>query len=387
MQAELEAKLDEYKAIEGIDKENSHKKLQNAITATKRSTIKSGDVKGAISDYIHERLGGNRLSESDIDGIIQALQARLDNKESDIVLDDTLVRRLRDAIRNSGATIDNIEAKDFARVLTEALDQPGVVPYIAGKRVESASSERVLDKLAAKVIRQYENNTGVDLTDDQKRDIKHRMRQMSNIDNMSEADIVDKAVDLMEGSFANQDRFREATTEALATGVPKLGNRDFERIMESIQNKIKSKQIDIGLTHKATPETLELTDLGNKVKERIIEKQRERIEASGMSDAQKASAIAELDSGNIIEEASNSDMTKMIYETLSEPGMIPAVTIKDDPTASAEQIQRNRDAERLLEESSQLLKKITSINQGNAAKNKESAMSYGKYIREILDNK
>lgn len=387
LQAELEAKLDEYKAIEGIDKENSHKKLQNAITATKRSTIKSGDVKGAISDYIHERLGGNRLSESDIDGIIQALQARLDNKESDIVLDDTLVRRLRDAIRNSGDTIDNIEAKNFAKILTEALDQPGVVPYIAGKRVESASSERVLDKLAAKVIRQYENNTGVDLTDDQKRDIKHRMRQMSNIDNMSEADIVDKAVDLMEGSFANQERFREATTEALSRGVPKLGNSDFEKIMDSIQSKIRNKQIDIGLTHKATPETLELTDLGNKVKERIIEKQRERIEASGMSDAQKASAIAELDSGNIIEEASNSDMTKMIYETLSEPGMIPAVTIKDDPTASAEQIQRNRDAERLLEESSQLLKKITSINQGNAAKNKESAMSYGKYIREILDNK
>lgn len=389
-QKQLEAKLDEYKDIEGIEKEDAYKKLQNAVNATKRSTIKSNDVKGAISDLLQQRLGGSKLSESDIDGVLRALQERLNDKNSDIVIDDTMVERVKQAIITLGIPINNVDSKDFAKALTQALDEPGVVPYIGGKRVETASRETVISKLSNNVIREFENKLGRDLTDEEKSEIRHRMRGLSNIDNMTEAEIVDKSVDLMQGSFADDPRFKEATTQVLATsGVPKLGDSDFERVMASIQKKINSKQIDIGLAEKNTDTNrIELTELGEKVKQRIIEKQRERVNGdSTMSDAEKTAAITELDNGHIIEEASNDAMVQMIYTTMSESGMIPPVTIKDDISASDEQKQRNRDAERVLEEASQLLKKIVSVNQGNAAKNKESAINYGKYLKEIQDKK
>lgn len=382
LQRQLESKIDELQTIGGIDKKELHEKLQSTFTATKRTTIKSTDVKGAISDYMHERLNGKQLSDSDLEGILKELQERLNDKNSDILIDATMIQRVKDAIVNSGASTNNIEAKDYAKILTEALDQPGVVPYIAGKRVEAASSERVLDKISEKITREYENRTGLILTDEQKKDLKRRMRGLSNIENMSQDDIVDQAVLLMEGSFADEARLREATTDAISAGVPKLGDGDFKSIMKSIEGKIKSKQIDIDLTHKNQANRTELSELGEKVKQRIIDKQKARI----AGDASKTAELAQLNSGHIIEEESNQDMIQMIYETLSEPGMVPVVTIKDDATASNTQKQQNRHAERLLEESSQLLKKINGINQGNAAKNKESAISYGKFVREILDN-
>ena len=81
-----------------------------------------------------------------------------------------------------------------------------------------------------------------------------------------------------------------------------------------------------------------------------------------------------LNNGQIISEDSNEEFISMVYEILSEPGMVPINSAAD------------KEVQKTLQEAAIVMQQMKAINEANRAKNKESAVSYGEIIKEMLEN-
>ena len=367
LQGQLDKKVAELSEETGMSKDDIYKKLQGAIKASQKASISGTKIKNSVNNYSAGHNG--KLNESDIDGVLVELQRELNEAKSDIVIDDTMAERIKQSVRNSGKNINNVDGKEFAKILAEAIQQPDVISVVPGGKVMDVADSMGIDKLANKIIREYENRIGTNLTDDQKKDLKRKMKDLSGLENMTESDIVKNVMDSMDGIGLDETKLKEATESAAANGIPKIGDKDFHSMMKKIEMKIKAKGIDVDLT-KENGSNTDLSQIEKEVKQKVIDKQKAKI----AGDPTKASEMSKLNSGQIIPEESNADLAQMIYEALSEPGAVPIVSAPDSKV------------QKLLQDSSELLRKINGINQANIAKNKESAVSYGKIVHEILEN-
>ena len=302
-----------------------------------------------------------------MDDVLVELDRQLRQAKSDIELDDGMKDRIKDAIHRSGKSLDDLDGKEFAKIIAEAVGEKDVVPVVPGGKVKNVAEGMSIDKLSAKVVTEYENLTGTNLSDDMKKALKARMKRISDIDNKTEDQIVKEALNIMDDLSFDRDKLKQATENSLTDGVPKLNDNDFHSFMKKLESKIKKKGIDVDLILKNGSNS-NLSPIENAVKQKIIAKQKAKYAA----DPTKAAEMAKLNSGQIAD-TSNSEMAQMVYEALSEPGAVPVVSAPD------------ANVQNILQEASELMRKMISVNQANIAKNKESAVGYGKVMHEILD--
>ena len=348
----------------GMSEKEKFSKLKSTMTATQKTSISGTKVRNAV-DNLHK----DKLNSSDIDGALEELKYILEKTKSDIIIDEAMTERIKQAIINSGNNIDEVEGKEFAKILTEAINELDVVPVVPGGKVLDAADAISVDKLTLKIIREYENRTGINLTESERNALKKRMKTISGIEKMSESELINQVTIAMDGINLDADRLREATETVAAQGVPKVGDKDFHALMKKVEQKIKKKGIDVNIT-KENGSSTDLSQIEATVKSRVIEKQKARI----AGDPTKTREMAIKKKKKIISEESNSDLAQLIYEALSEPGTVPIVSTDDS------------NVQNLLQETSKLMRKINEINQSNIAKNKESAISYGEVVHEILEN-
>jgi hypothetical protein len=368
IQGKLDSKIEELSRQSGMTKEEIYQKLQGTVVASQKSSIGGRTVRSALDNYAASHVGKSKLNESDLDDVLVQLQRELNEARSDIVLDDATKERIKDEIRKSGKSLDDINKKEFAKILAEAIDKPEVISVVPGGKVKGAAEAVSLDKLSSKVISEYENLTGTTLSDDMKKAFKKKMKHLSGINDMTEDQIVDKALGLMDDLSFDKDKLKEATEKSVVDGPPKLDNDDFHAFMRKVEQKVKSKGIDVDLTLKNGNKN-NLSPIEQAVKQKVIAKQKTKY----AGDPTKTAEIAKLNNGEIAE-ATNSEMAQMVYEALSEPGAVPVVTASDSTIQN------------ILQEASEYMKQIISINQANIAKNKESAVGYGSVMHEMLKN-
>ena len=123
-------KLKENTAPEDLDK--LIKEYQDMISKSSKTNISSSKIQKAISTYMIEN-GKKKLEDSDLEHIMEKLQTVLDEKKSNSIKvrtgnatkDDKLVNDLRASF--NGKTIDGLDSKKAAALLTEALNLPGMV--------------------------------------------------------------------------------------------------------------------------------------------------------------------------------------------------------------------------------------------------------------------
>ena len=368
----LSDRISRLSAQTGLSHDQIKEELQNTITLTNKTNISGARIRKAVDGYVHSQIGRQKLDATDLDGVLDSLQDVLSESGSDVIIDDTMRERLGDVIARNGYSMNGIEGKEFARILAEAINQPDVVPVIGGGKVESAGNGIVSEKLAKNIIREYENRTGITLEDGEKKRLQQRIRGLPNIENMSEEDVINQVMNLVEGINMDMDKMREASEAAISAGVPKLGDKDFHRMMKSIEKKMQSRGLAVEITDKDADgkPTNTLSELEQRVKEKVIERQKDKI--SG--DPSKAAEMAKLNRGQIVSEDSNEEFMRTVYGALSEIGMISTSNAQD---ASVQQ---------LLVEASRIMKHMKSANESNKAKNKESAVSYEQIMHEILEN-
>ena len=366
LEVTLNDRIEKLSQQTGMSHEEIKKELQNTITAVNKTTITGAKVRNAVNNCIAYDGGGKtKLKQEDLDAVIESLNEELEKTNSDIEIDDSMKERIMQALLDNGANLDGkdgegLEEKDFAKLLTEAINSPDVVPVVPKGKIKDAANGVVSDKLARLIIEQYEKDTGITLTDDQKKELRKQIKGLPNIEEKSEKDAVDEVMRLMQGISLDEDKVRNATQTVISKGIPALGDRDFDRVITSVQKKINKKGISVELT----------SEIRDKVKGKIIEKQKARI--SG--DATKTAEMNKLNNGQIISEDSNEEFISMVYEILSEPGMVPINSAAD------------KEVQKTLQEAAIVMQQMKAINEANRAKNKESAVSYGEIIKEMLEN-
>lgn len=123
-------KLKENTAPEDLDK--LIKEYQDMISKSSKTNISAAKIQKAISTYMIENRK-KKLEDSDLEHIMEKLQTVLDEKKSNSIKvrtgnatkDDKLVNDLRTSF--NGKTIDGLDSKKAAALLTEALNLPGMV--------------------------------------------------------------------------------------------------------------------------------------------------------------------------------------------------------------------------------------------------------------------
>lgn len=367
IEATMYQKIGNVAGFGGMTQKQKRIAIQNALSAANSTSINGSKIRNAVYSYMGTNFGKSKLDSTDVDGVLDVLGKQLRDAGSDVVIDDTMVQRVKDAITAAGGIASGTDPKDFARTMAKAIGQPGVVPVVAGGKVESAVDIVVTDKLMDSIISKYETDAGVTLTADQKNQLKQLVGGIPKLETLSQDEAKDKIMKSIKNSGIVNDTIMESSVSStVATGIPNIGNGDFDNLMKSIQDVLHARNINVDMTD----------SIKSAVKDEIIRIQKARI----AGDPSKAAEMAELNSGNIIPEASNEQMIKLVYKILSgknpDGSGKPMVPMSTESDAT---VQEN------LQDIATLFQQMKAISEGNNAKNKESAISYGQFIHDIQE--
>ena len=104
----------------------------------------------------------------------------------------------------------------------------------------------------------------------------------------------------------------------------------------------------------------------------LLQKKLEKDKSDIVIDDTAKEIIKDLFEYRQVGELDAKNYAKELAEVINLPNVIPYKT--------------NGKTKKVFQEAGDIMKEIKAINEGNRAKNKESAISYGEYIREILKN-
>lgn len=134
--------------------------LEETISETNKTNISAGKVNSAVNRYMYD----NKLQtikDSDLDGIMDKLQDILDKDDKvsiadKIELDSDVRRRLRNSF--SGTSLDGLDNKKAAALITESINKPNVI-NISNLNSATVNAEKIaLEKISRNLKRMYSLN-------------------------------------------------------------------------------------------------------------------------------------------------------------------------------------------------------------------------------------
>lgn len=255
-EAQLEERARRISRVTGMSHEDAKHELNKTMKIAGSSGISGTMVKAAVDSHLIAEGGKKTIGEEDIEGVISMLQRRLDKGHTGLsVNDEFMVARIKDAIdeviieRVADGTLDesvvslqDLDSKTFAEILTEAINGPEVMPVVAYGRIEAASDEIYderlknrmqelnvdRDKLARMLMSEYEKESGYTLTAEQKSQLKAQITQLPNISEMDINEAIQQIMLLMERMDINQDRIRESAESVMNAQKGRFGEETID---------------------------------------------------------------------------------------------------------------------------------------------------------------
>lgn len=147
LEMQLSDKLAALRELEksGVSHDDIYEDLVRTAKAANKVTIKGTGIRSAVNRYINST-GKEKLNASDIDGVLAKLSEEVAKTNSSVKIDDKVIKKVKDSVRDNSISMDGLEGKEFAKALAQAFKEGAVIDRKVKHTVDNAEAEKLLNE-------------------------------------------------------------------------------------------------------------------------------------------------------------------------------------------------------------------------------------------------